>query len=172
MIEKFFTWWLEEHYIGLLKKTIKKELGNEGRLEYSIIVDNTDSDPGPYTIKVPTGEKKATLNQPVSMPIDLNRGTSKEIPNPFIIPGLKKIKVNSQLIESYSFENFIEGDCNRLARSAGFAVAGISPMPLACRLKIPFLKKRYFMSPPISSPTSSSIRSETTTKTISFTFTR
>ena len=57
------------------------------------------------------------------MPIDINRGQSKEIPNPFIIPGLKKIKINSQLNESYSFENFIEGDCNRLARSAGYAVA-------------------------------------------------
>jgi len=57
------------------------------------------------------------------MPIDLNKGATKEIPNPFVIPGLKKIKVNSQLVESYSFENFIEGDCNRLARSAGFAVA-------------------------------------------------
>jgi chromosomal replication initiator protein len=57
------------------------------------------------------------------MPIDLNRGTSKEIPNPFIIPGLRKIKINSQLIENYSFANFVEGDCNRLARSAGFAVA-------------------------------------------------
>ncbi|MFM1745205.1 MAG: hypothetical protein RLZZ630_1142, partial [Bacteroidota bacterium] len=27
--------WLEEHYIGLLRKTIKRELGPEGRLEYS-----------------------------------------------------------------------------------------------------------------------------------------
>jgi chromosomal replication initiator protein len=53
----------------------------------------------------------------------LNKGSSKDIPNPFIIPGLKKIKVNSQLNENYSFDNFIEGDCNRLARSAGFAVA-------------------------------------------------
>ncbi|MEI6433531.1 MAG: chromosomal replication initiator protein DnaA [Bacteroidota bacterium] len=120
---QFFYEWLEEHYIGLLKKTIKKELGNEGRLEYSIIVDNSDSEPGPYTIKMPTGEKKATINPAVSMPFDLNKGTSKEIPNPFIIPGLKKLKINSQLIESYSFDNFIEGDCNRLARSAGFAVA-------------------------------------------------
>lgn len=120
---QFFYEWLEEHYIGLLKKTIKKELGNEGRLEYNIIMDNTDTDPGPITINVPTTEKKSTANPPVSMPIDLNRGTSKEIPNPFIIPGLKKIKVNSQLIGTYSFENFIEGDCNRLARSAGFAVA-------------------------------------------------
>ena len=120
---QFFYEWLEEHYIGLLKKTIKKELGSEGRLEYSIIVDNTETDPGPYTIKMPTGEKKATINPAVAMPIDLNKGTSKEIPNPFIIPGLKKLKINSQLIESYSFDNFIEGDCNRLARSAGLAVA-------------------------------------------------
>lgn len=57
------------------------------------------------------------------MPIDLNKGIAKEIPNPFVIPGLKKIKVNSQLVESYSFESFVEGDCNRLARSAGFAVS-------------------------------------------------
>ena len=120
---QFFFEWLEEHYIGLLKKTIRKELGTEGRLEYSIIMDNSDGDREPFTIKVPTTEKKATLNNAVAMPIDLNRGTSKEIPNPFIIPGLRKIKVNSQLIESYSFENFVEGDCNRLARSAGFAVA-------------------------------------------------
>jgi chromosomal replication initiator protein len=120
---QFFFEWLEEHYIGLLKKTIRKELGPDGRLEYSIIMDNSEGDREPYTIKVPTTEKKATLNNAVAMPIDLNRGTSKEIPNPFIIPGLRKIRVNSQLIESYSFENFVEGDCNRLARSAGFAVA-------------------------------------------------
>ncbi len=121
---QFFYEWLEEHYITLLKKTIKKELGPEGRLEYSIIMDNnyTGTNP-PYTIKFPTSNKKATSNPAVNMPIDLNKGSSKEIPNPFIIPGLKKIKVNSQLNENYSFENFIEGDCNRLARSAGFAVA-------------------------------------------------
>jgi chromosomal replication initiator protein len=120
---QFFFEWLEEHYIGLLKKTIRKELGPDGRLEYSIIMDNSEGDNEPYTIKVPTTEKKATVNNAVAMPIDLNRGTSKEIPNPFIIPGLRKIKVNSQLIENYSFANFVEGDCNRLARSAGFAVA-------------------------------------------------
>lgn len=120
---QFFYEWLEEHYISLLKKTIKKELGNDGRLEYSIIMDNSTYNSGPYTIKVPTSNIKATANPLVSMPIDLNKGSSKDIPNPFIIPGLKKIKINSQLNESYSFENFIEGDCNRLARSAGFAVA-------------------------------------------------
>ena len=120
---QFFYEWLEEHYIGLLKKTIKKELGVNGRLEYSIIMDNSNYGNDPYTIKVPTSNKKATQNQAVNMPIDINNNSSKEIPNPFIIPGLKKIKVNSQLIDHYSFDNFIEGDCNRLARSAGYAVA-------------------------------------------------
>jgi chromosomal replication initiator protein len=120
---QFFYEWLEEHYISLLKKTIRKELGAEGRLEYSIIMETSyDSTPA-YSIKIPASNRKALGNPAVSMPIDLNKGNSKEIPNPFVIPGLKKIKVNSQLVESYSFDNFIEGDCNRLARSAGFAVA-------------------------------------------------
>lgn len=121
---QFFYEWLEEHYINLLKKTIKKELGNEGRLEYSIIMDNSFNNSKPYTINLPTSNKKATNNPSVSMPIDINKGgKSNDIPNPFIIPGLKKIKVQSQLIENYSFDNFVEGDCNRLARSAGYAVA-------------------------------------------------
>ncbi|MCD4725224.1 MAG: chromosomal replication initiator protein DnaA [Bacteroidales bacterium] len=120
---QFFYEWLEEHYINLLKKTIKQQLGPEGRLEYSIIMDSSFQSANPYTIKVPTSNKKATRNPAVPMPIDINKNGAKEIPNPFIIPGLKKIKVNSQLVDSYSFDNFVEGDCNRLARSAGFAVS-------------------------------------------------
>jgi chromosomal replication initiator protein len=119
---QFFYEWLEEHYITLLKKTIKNELGPNGRLEYSIVMDGAYSS-DPFTIKVPTSNRKATTNPAVSMPIDLNSSSSKEIPNPFIIPGLKKIQVHSLLNESYSFDNFVEGDCNRLARSAGYAVA-------------------------------------------------
>jgi chromosomal replication initiator protein len=120
---QFFYEWLEEHYINLLKKTIKQQLGPEGRLEYSIIMDSSFQSAKPYTIKVPTSNKTATRNPAVPMPIDINKNGAKEIPNPFIIPGLKKIKVNSQLVDSYSFDNFVEGDCNRLARSAGFAVS-------------------------------------------------
>lgn len=120
---QFFYEWLEEHYINLLKKTIKHELGPVGRLEYSIIMENAIDSQGPYTIKVPTSNRNSLINPSVQMPIDINGGSSKEIPNPFIIPGLRKIQVHSQLNEAYTFENFIEGDCNRLARSAGYAVA-------------------------------------------------
>jgi chromosomal replication initiator protein len=121
---QFFYEWLEEHYIDLLKKTIKKELGTDGRLEYSIIMDNSfsNSNTQPFTVHAPTLNKKALKNPPVNMPIDLNKDNRKTIPNPFVIPGLKKMDIHPRLIDSYNFENFIQGDCNRLARSAGLAV--------------------------------------------------
>jgi chromosomal replication initiator protein len=117
---QFFYEWLEEHYIGLLKKIIRKELGAEGRLEYSIIMENAVRSANPYTVKVPASNARDTRNPAVALPIDV---ANSPIKNPFIIPGLQKIKVESHLNANYSFENFIEGDCNRLARSAGYAVA-------------------------------------------------
>ncbi|MGM0479867.1 MAG: chromosomal replication initiator protein DnaA [Bacteroidota bacterium] len=116
----FFYEWLEEHYIGLLKKVIKKELGVNGRLEYSIIMEKNSPNSTPYTVNLPTSGKSSLKNAPVTVPLDVNE---KEIRNPFVIPGLKKVNVDANLNPSYSFENFVEGDCNRLARSAGYAVA-------------------------------------------------
>lgn len=117
---QFFYEWLEEHYVELLKKTIQRELGHDGKLEYSVIIDNQNSNQKPYAIKIPTTDKKSLRNASVNMPLNLNQNT---IRNPFVIPGLKKVNVDSQLNPNYSFENFVEGDCNRLARSAGYAVA-------------------------------------------------
>lgn len=118
---QFFYEWLEEHYITLLKKIIKKELGPDGRLEYSIVMENSFNNTKPYTVKIPTTNTKEIKNPAVSMPIDI--GSNTGIKNPFIIPGLKKLNIDSQLNPNYSFDNLVEGDCNRLARSAGFAVA-------------------------------------------------
>ena len=116
---QFFYEWLEEHYITLLRKTLKKELGLHGRLEYSIVMENTFSNTKPYTVKIPAKNSSDLKNPPASMPVNIN----STIRNPFIIPGLKKINIESQLNQNYTLENFIEGDCNRLARSAGYAVA-------------------------------------------------
>jgi chromosomal replication initiator protein len=116
----FFYEWLEEHYVGLLRKTVKKQLGEDGRLEYNIVVEKS-SNSIPYTTNMPSnGNGAEGKNQSMPMPISLN----KDIKNPFVIPGLKKLQVDPQLNQNYTFENFIEGDCNRLARSAGYAVAG------------------------------------------------
>lgn len=114
----FFYEWLEEHYVGLLRKTVKKQLGDTGRLEYNIVVEKSSQKP--YTTNIPSsGNGAEGKSQSIPMPVILN----KDIKNPFVIPGLKKLQVDPQLNPNYTFENFIEGDCNRLARSAGYAVA-------------------------------------------------
>lgn len=116
----FFYEWLEEHYIQLLRKVVKKEIGNDGSLEYSIVMENNSNSSSPYTVKIPTNNTSSLKNAPVNMPINSNE---KQIRNPFIIPGLKKVNIESNLIASHTFDNFVEGECNRLARASGYAVA-------------------------------------------------
>ena len=111
--------WLEKNYLTLMKKTIMREIGKDAKLEYNILLENS-SDKKPYISKVPSSGQADVKNNPISMPISMN---SSSIRNPFIIPGLQKININPQLNESYTFDSYIEGECNRLARSAGFAVS-------------------------------------------------
>ncbi|HAD97195.1 MAG TPA: chromosomal replication initiator protein DnaA [Cryomorphaceae bacterium] len=117
---KFFYEWLEENYIKLLKSAITRELGEDAKLVYSIVMENTYGNSNPYTVKIPSSNRGPIKNPKVNMPIEIGE---KGVKNPFIIPGLRKVHVESQLNPNYTFENFVEGDCNRLARSAGFAVA-------------------------------------------------
>lgn len=115
----FFYEWIEDNYVTLLRKIVRHELGKDGKLEYSIVMEQNNNSQKAFTVKMP-GKNSGSLKNPAVMaPLDIN----STIRNPFIIPGLKKIDIDSQLNPNYSFENFIEGDCNRLARSAGFAVA-------------------------------------------------
>jgi chromosomal replication initiator protein len=111
--------WLEKHYLTLIKKTIMREIGKDAKLEYNILLENS-SDKEPYISKIPSRGQADVKNNPISIPISMN---SSSIRNPFIIPGLQKININPQLNESYTFDAYIEGECNRLARSAGFAVS-------------------------------------------------
>ncbi|MCB0584582.1 MAG: chromosomal replication initiator protein DnaA, partial [Phaeodactylibacter sp.] len=112
---KFFYEWLEEHYVNLLKTTIRRELGDRGRLEYQILMShNNGNNSGPKT----NGNGKPAREGIAPGMID-----TQAIKNPFVIPGIKKIKIDPQINPHYLFENYIEGDCNRLARSAGMAIA-------------------------------------------------
>ena len=70
---KFFYDWIEEHFLGILKKSIYQVLGPNGQLEYKIVVEK------PKKIKAP-------------QPFDSNT-----IKNPFVIPGLKKSRIQSNL---------------------------------------------------------------------------
>lgn len=120
---QFFYEWLEEHYVKLLKKAVRATMGAEGRLEYSIVIDNGMNNGRTSTIKMPTSSYNP--NNPNSSEDSLNNqlNVNRPIPNPFVIPGIRKFEVDSNLNTGYTFDNLVEGDCNRLARSAGFAVA-------------------------------------------------
>ena len=116
---QFFYEYIEEHYVNLLAKTLKRELGKEARLEYRIMVDSGNSSHQPQTVDLPTNNIKLYNNNVMDFPLV----TTNPVKNPFVIPGLKKIQIDPQLNPTYTFESFIEGDCNRVARRAGKTVA-------------------------------------------------
>ena len=154
---RFYFEWLEEHYFGLLRKTVTKVLGPQGRLFYDVVIENEDQDTGfDGTVMQLPARQPANEPQPVSAvsaprsgslgsqssfgsggsfgkaaPTGARFGFSPQssmgnmgpITNPFVIPGIQKIQVESHLNPNYTFDRFIEGDCNRLARSASVAIA-------------------------------------------------
>jgi chromosomal replication initiator protein len=116
---QFFFEYLEEHYINLLAKTLKRELGKEARLEYRIMVDGGNTYNKPVTVDVAAHGYKSFSNNEMDFPLVINN----PVKNPFVIPGLKKMHIDPQLNANYTFESYIEGDSNRVARRAGKTVA-------------------------------------------------
>ncbi|MEM9340598.1 MAG: chromosomal replication initiator protein DnaA [Bacteroidota bacterium] len=104
---QFFYEWIEDNYVHVIKQAIANEMGPSARLEYSVVLmDENDSDtPSPVVnlngINDRTKTTNATLNQSF----------------------ISDLEADCSLNPTYLFDNYIEGDCNRLARSAGFAVA-------------------------------------------------
>ncbi|MFN5135609.1 MAG: chromosomal replication initiator protein DnaA [Chitinophagaceae bacterium] len=116
---QFFFEYLEEHYVTLLAKTLKRELGKEANLEYRIMMDSGNSNNSPITMDVPGHGYKTYTNNEMDFPLVI----SNPVKNPFVIPGLKKVQIDPQLNPNYTFDSFVEGDCNRVARRAGKTVA-------------------------------------------------
>ena len=117
---KFFYEWLEEHYVKLLKVALTKELGKNAKLLYKIKMENTYGNKQPFMEQLPSAHRSPMKTQEVDAPF---KNLNPELKNPFVIPGIRNLKIESQLNANYSFDNFLEGDSNRLARSAGMAVA-------------------------------------------------
>jgi chromosomal replication initiator protein len=154
---RFYYEWLEEHYFSLLRKTITKVLGSDGRLFYDVVIEQDDPDdpdqgasmqlparkmdensspeadpdasPPPERPDVsPSSEPERSAPDPAPQGQSPEESAEEESPdppvqNPFAIPGIQEKEIDSQLNESYTFERFIEGDCNQLARSAAWAIA-------------------------------------------------
>lgn len=117
---KFFYEWLEEHYVDMLKVALTKELGPKAKLVYEIRMENPQGNKAAFSEKLPSSNHKKIEAQEVTLP---PKKESENILNPFVVPGIRNIKIESQLIPHYNFDRFLEGEANRLARSAGMAVA-------------------------------------------------
>ncbi len=117
---QFFYEWLEEHYIEIIGKTIKRELGKSGKLEYRILIENQNKT-NPASVRMSGGVKPVAVKDGTYL--DMSALTDIPIKNPFAIPGLKRSQIDPQLNPNQTFDTYVEGECNRLSRNAGLAVA-------------------------------------------------
>jgi chromosomal replication initiator protein len=118
---QFWYEWLEQYYYNMLRSTLSKVLGKDGRLEYSILVEKSINAEENRSVRLPQ------LPMPPARPQEVESTYTSyhpgKIKNPFVIPGIRKTSIESNLNQNYVFERYIEGDCNRLARSAAMAIA-------------------------------------------------
>ena len=67
----YFYDWLEEHYVDELRRALFQELGSEGRLEYSVVVDQGNEQTPPRALHLPPPRKQAApdpRDAPQTMP--------------------------------------------------------------------------------------------------------
>lgn len=119
---QFWYEWLEEHYYGMLRSTLAKVLGEDGKLEYSVVLEKSDDNTDNRSVRLPQRPMPPENNQGQEIN-GYSEYSPGKIENPFVIPGIQKTKIDSNLNSSYVFDRYIEGDCNRLARSAAMAIA-------------------------------------------------
>ena len=103
--------YLEEHYVGLLRKVLYKVFGDGTKLKYSVVADKTNN----ITVDLEATTRSVHLTPPHPTPLANKAPTPLQAPRPQ--------DLDSQLNPNYNFENFIEGISNKLPRSVGQAIA-------------------------------------------------
>src|SRR5690554_3667182 len=116
---QFFYEYLEDKYLDLIQQTLYREIGEGTILNYRILVE-TESN----TAVEMRGESKSFNGSDKSV----NRKISAKVPSPF--DRVETSEFDSQINTKYIFNNFFEGESNKLARTAAEAVA-LSPAKTA-----------------------------------------
>ena len=110
----FFREYLEDLYLDVLKKTLRRVIGAEARLVYKV---------RPVAVQ-PAMEYPALHGTvPVNRPVSVNTYPTEGNPGPFVFPGLKRIQIDPRLNPVYCFANLIEGECNHVAVTAGMNIS-------------------------------------------------
>lgn len=107
---------LEERFVDILRSSLKTVIGPNAKLEYSVVVEKGKQTDTSLTMVSSHGKK------PEANTVFLDNKSSNGLRNPFERAN-NKLEIDSQLNPAYTMDGFIEGSCNRLARSAGMAIA-------------------------------------------------
>lgn len=110
----FFRDYIETYFLEVLTKVLKREIGSDAKLVYRIRPVTKQ----PY-MQVPQSHPEPPQNKPISMPQHIGAAN----PGAFVIPGLTRLNVKSNLNSVYCFANLVEGECNKMAVSAGRSIA-------------------------------------------------
>ncbi|MCQ2075515.1 MAG: chromosomal replication initiator protein DnaA [Bacteroidaceae bacterium] len=102
---RFVSNYIEEKYLDLMTNAVTKVFGNNIEVGYKIGVVNDAK----QTAEIESHHTKNVLDEQAQTTINESKEDTE--------------KFDSQLCDIYTFDNFIEGDSNRLARSVGQAIA-------------------------------------------------
>ncbi|MBQ9202919.1 MAG: chromosomal replication initiator protein DnaA [Prevotella sp.] len=106
---RYFYEYLEQYYVPLLSKVLVRCFGDQVQLNYRIVVDKMNK----ITVDEAGSEPVAIEERPVT-----DRGNKAPTVLDAAVPQL-----NPQLDVHKSFQNFIEGDSNKLPRTVGLSIA-------------------------------------------------
>lgn len=106
----FFFEYIEKHYVDLLCKTMRRVIGADARLRYTVKVVSNQA-----PLQLPVSAGPVPSNNMVSIPTS---GVADK-PGAFVFPGIQRVQINPQLNPIYNFENLVEGACNKLGITAG-----------------------------------------------------
>ena len=109
---QFFYEYLEEKYANILQMTLHRVFGKGMILNYRVLAGQNTTG---TAVEYPTEINQTVINRTAAVD-----GTKTPL-TPF--PRIAPQELDSQLNTRYSFDNFHEGVCNKLARTAGEAIA-------------------------------------------------
>ena len=102
--------YLEQYYVALLSKVLRRCFGQQVQLTYRIVTDKQHN------------LSQEFESEPASS-VDPAPATTRGNKSPTIIDAAQPQDLNPQLDIHKSFQNFIEGDSNKLPRTVGLTIA-------------------------------------------------
>ena len=110
---RFFYEWIDEKYYAIVRKTLMQVLGDQAKLVYHSLDEETTETPESRSVRLPLPENGR------SGPIPSPRIASAGVPTPALTSDYSGVELNPR----FTLENFVMGEFNQLAHAAAKAVA-------------------------------------------------